>query len=150
MAVRYFTTRVVAELGDPEKPTRQNTYLEALATLPDLRIHYGYFLHKRQNCRQCGATWYTYEEKMTDVNIAVELLGDAQDDAFDTAIIVSGDSDLTGPVQTVRSRYPNKRVVVASPPNRASKQLRQVATASFTIGRDAISGQPATRPNNQT
>ena len=75
---------------------------------------------------------------MTDVNIAVELLGDAQDNAFDTAIIVSGDSDLTGPVRTVRSRYPDKRVVVASPPNRASKQLRQVATASFTIGRDAF------------
>ena len=138
VAVRYFTTRVVAELGDPEKPKRQNTYLEALATLPDLRIHYGYFLPKKQNCHRCGATWQSYEEKMTDVNIAVQLLGNAQDNAFDTAIVVSGDSDLTGPVQTVRSRYPDKRVVVAFPPDRASKQLRQVATASFTIGRDTF------------
>ena len=31
---------------------------------------------------------------MTDVNIAVELLVDAQDNKIDTAIIVSGDSDL--------------------------------------------------------
>ena len=43
-AVRYFTTRVVPEPGDRDKARRQNTYLEALETLPDLRIHFGYFL----------------------------------------------------------------------------------------------------------
>ncbi len=75
---------------------------------------------------------------MTDVNVAVELLGDAQDDVFDTAIIVSADSDLTSPTSAVRLRYPKKRVVVAFPPNRVSKQLRQTATAPFTIGRDAF------------
>ena len=53
---------------------------------------------------------------MTDVNIAVELLGDAQDDAFDTAIIISGDSDLTPPVRATLERYPGKRVIVASLP----------------------------------
>ena len=36
---------------------------------------------------------------MTDVNIAVQLLGDAQDKVFDTAIVISADSDLAGPVQ---------------------------------------------------
>ena len=75
---------------------------------------------------------------MTDVNIAVELLGDAQDDVFDTAIIISGDSDLTGPVTAIRSRYSNKQVIVAFPPDRVSKQLRQVATASFVIGRKKL------------
>ena len=75
---------------------------------------------------------------MTDVNIAVELLGDAQDNVFDTAIIVSADSDLAGPVQGVRKRYPNKRVIVAFPPERASEKLRQVATGYFTIGRNVF------------
>ena len=73
---------------------------------------------------------------MTDVNIAVELLGDAQDDIFDTALVVSGDSDLYGPIETVRRRYPHKRVVVAFPPDRVSKKLR--SGPSFTIGRDAF------------
>ena len=106
MAVRYFTTRVVPEPGDPDKARRQNTYLEALQTLPDLTVHFGYFLPKERTCRRCGATLRTYEEKMTDVNIAVQLLGDAQDDVFDTALVVSGDSDLYGPIETVRRRYP--------------------------------------------
>ena len=137
-AVRYFTAVVYPEPGDPGKPLRQNTYLEALATLPDLHIHYGYHMAKEQRCLSCGATWQTYEEKMTDVNLAVELLGDAQDDAFDTAIVVSGDGDLASPVRAVMERYSSKRVVVAFPPRRHSAGLRSVATASFPIGRDAF------------
>ena len=134
--VRYFTTRVVPEPGDPDKPKRQNTYLEALETLPDLTIHFGYFLPKVKTCHRCGATLRTYEEKMTDVKIAVELMGDAQDDSFDTALVVSGDSNLYGPIETLRRRYPNKRVAVAFPPDRASKKLR--SGSSFTIGREAF------------
>ena len=136
--VRYFTAGVFAEPHDPDKPVRQNTYLEALETLPDLHVHKGYYRAKEQRCSACGAVWQTYEEKTTDVNIAVELLGDAQDDVFDTAIVVSGDGDLAGPVRAVRRRYPHKRVVVAFPPGRHSAGLRNAATAFFTIGRDAL------------
>lgn len=137
-AVRYFTARLYKGV-DPEKQERQKIYLEALTTLSDLHIHYGYYLQKDRTCSQCGATWKTYEEKMTDVNIAVELLGDAHDDVFDTAIIISGDSDLSGPISTVRRRYSQKRVIIAFPPERnKSFRLRNVATASFTIGRDAF------------
>ena len=136
VAVRYFTARVLPEPGDLDKPKRQSTYLEALATLPDLTVHYGYFLPKERTCRQCGAIVRAYEEKMTDVNIAVELLGDAQDNVFDTAIVVSGDSDLYEPIETVRRRYLEKRVVVAFPPDRVSKKLR--SGPSLTIGRDAF------------
>ena len=82
-------------------------YLEALATLPDLHIHYGYHVTRERRCSNCGVLRQTYEEKMTDVNIAVELLGDAQDDAFDTAIVMSGDGDLASPVRAVRERYPD-------------------------------------------
>ena len=134
--LRYFTTRVSPEPHDPEKPVRQKIYLEALMTLPDLSIHEGYYLPKDQRCLRCGATWQTYEEKMTDVNIAVELLGDAQDDIFDTAIIISGDGDLAGPMGAVRERYPAKRTIVAFPPDRHSAALRKAATGFLTIGRD--------------
>ena len=58
---------------------------------------------------------------MADVNIAVELLGDAQGDVFDTAMVISGDSDLSSPIESVRWRYSGKRVIVAFPPDRASK-----------------------------
>ena len=135
VAVHYFTSRVLAEQDGPEKPDRQNTYLEALTTLPNLTIHYGTFQSQEQRCRECGAIWQVYKEKMTDVNIAVEMLADAQDDAFDTAIIVSGDSDLHGPISNIRGRFLHKQVIVAFPPNRVSNKLRQEATASYTLQR---------------
>ena len=138
VAVRYFTARVFPEPGNPDKPNRQNTYLEALGTLPDLQIHYGYYLAKTQRRTRCGATWQTYEEKMTDVNIAVELLGDAQDDIFDTAIVITADGDLAGPVRAIRRRYPAKRIIVAFPPGRHSSGLRGEANATFQIGRGVL------------
>lgn len=75
---------------------------------------------------------------MTDVNIAVELMTDAFQDRFDTALIVSGDSDLTGLVLAVRQLFPAKAIVVAFPPARHSVRLRQAAVASFTIGRKKL------------
>ena len=80
----------------------------------------------------------TYEEKMADVNIAVEMLSDAYDDKFDTAIVISADSDLARPITMIRERFPGKRVVVAFPPRRFSVHLRNIATASFTIGHGVL------------
>lgn len=136
VAARYFMSKIIST--GPDKKKRQDAYLEALATLPKVHVHYGHFLEKERRCHACGATWLTYEEKMTDVNIAVKILGDAGDDRFDTAVIVSGDSDLTGPIEEVRARYPNKRVVIAFPPNRHSTSLKKAADAYFAIGRNAL------------
>lgn len=129
---KYFTARIS---NNPGKQKRQSTFLEAIETLPETRIYYGHYLPKAQTCFQCGATWNAHEEKMTDVNIAVELLVDAYDDKFDTAMIISADSDLVAPVEAIRSRFKTKRVVVACPPERQSKRLESAAHAAFRIGR---------------
>lgn len=128
VAVRYFTARVLPEADDPGKPLRQKTYLDALATLPGLSTHFGYFAP-----RSSGG----FEEKMTDVNVAVELLHDAHTDLFDTAILVSGDSDLTSAVKAVQERY-GKRVIVAFPPGRRSSVLRGAAQGHVAIGRQQV------------
>ena len=70
---------------------------------------------------------------MTDVNIAVEMVCDAEDDVFDAALLVSGDGDLTGPIARVMSRHPEKRVVVAFPPRRRSDSLAGAASAYVHI-----------------
>ena len=43
--LRYFTARVSGKL-DPRAPARQRVYLKALATLPEVEIHFGRFLAK--------------------------------------------------------------------------------------------------------
>jgi uncharacterized LabA/DUF88 family protein len=131
---RYFTARIRGDGAQAEDAQRQVSYLDALSTREDLTIVEGHFLAKPAKCRACGTAWSQHEEKMTDVNIAVALLTDAFDDRFDTALVMSADSDLVPPLRTIRARFPHKRVIVAFPPARASGDLRNVAHAAFTIG----------------
>lgn len=149
--VRYFTSRLRAAEGRSEDVARQSVYLDALTTLANVDIQEGHYLKKRRNCYGCGASWMDYEEKMTDVNIATALLIDAFDDRFDTALIVSGDSDLARPLEVVRRRFPNKRIVVAFPPHRHSDRLRRIGHAAFTIGeqkfRHSLLPEQITLPN---
>ena len=137
-AVKYFTARISSNPSDPDKRRRQATFLDVVETLPLTRVFYGHYLPKRQKCFKCGATWSSHEEKMTDVNIAVELMKDAFDDRFDTALLISGDSDLAAPVETVLTRFPEKRIVVVFPPERQSKKLETLASASFQLGRKKL------------
>jgi len=132
---KYFTSRVGAPA---EKVKRQNTYLEALETLPDLSLFFGRYQMNPFTCRNCSFTQQIPSEKMTDVNIAVELMTDAFQDRFETALLISADSDLVGPVLAVHRLFPEKRVVVAFPPERFSANLRKVASAHLQIGRGVI------------
>lgn len=139
LTTKYFTTRVSSSTSDPRKVKRQGTFLEALETVAtDLSIYYGHFLLQTVECRRCGARWQHHSEKMTDVNIATELMTDAFQDAFDMALLVSGDSDLTPPVAMVHRLFPAKRVVVAFPPSRHSATLAKAASSSLHIGRGTI------------
>ena len=124
----------------PDKEERQNTYIDAVLSRGGLEIEFGYFLSKRGESRQCGNNWPDYEEKKTDVNIAVRLLDDASDDLFDTALLISGDSDLVPAVESVKARYSTKRLIVAFPPRRSSNDLARAAHASLAIGDDKIRG----------
>jgi uncharacterized LabA/DUF88 family protein len=135
VAVKYFTSVVTAP---PDKNRRQATFLEALGTLPDFSIYYGHFLADKVTCWQCGHTYTTHREKMTDVNIATELLSDAFTDRFDAALLISADSDLVGPIQKVRHLFPEKRMIVVFPPARHSNALKNIAHACLHLDRATL------------
>ncbi|OGO71943.1 MAG: hypothetical protein A2Z37_03050 [Chloroflexi bacterium RBG_19FT_COMBO_62_14] len=108
--IKYFTARVSARKDDPEKPTRQQMYLRALRTLPDLEIIYGSFLSHdvmiplaeppRGGPRFAKVT--RTEEKGSDVNIATHLMHDAYQHNFESAVLITNDSDLLEPIRIVR------------------------------------------------
>ncbi len=132
VATKYFTT-IVRQPKDRHK--RQAVYLEALQTLQDFHIYYGHFLADTVQCYNCGHTRATHHEKMTDVNISVELMSDAFQDRLDMALLVSGDGDLAGVIETVQQLFDQKRVVVAFPPKRVSHALKQAASGYVHVGR---------------
>jgi uncharacterized LabA/DUF88 family protein len=134
--VRYFTARVRA---DAEGEQRQSDYLDALqARSPLVTVKDGRFQEKDRRCRDCGNTWTVFEEKETDVNIAVALLSDAVRDEFDTALLISADSDLCPAVKETKSLFPAKRIIAAFPPRRHSADLKRVVDGYVNIGDDKI------------
>lgn len=78
----------------------------------------GLFKQKDRACRACGSHWTDHEEKETDVNIALHLLRDAQQDRYDRALLISGDSDLAPAVRMVRNLFPQKDFRIIAPYNR--------------------------------
>lgn len=138
VCTKYFTSLVSSTPQDPDKNRRQVAFLDALKMLPNFQIFYGHYLQHTQTCRKCNASWIVPDEKMTDVNIAVELMVDAFQDQFDTALVISADSDLTAPIEAVRRLFPAKRVVVFFPPGRSSKRLKKAAHENFQIWRSIL------------
>ena len=132
---KYFTT-IVKQPQDSR--LRQAVFLEALQTLPAFDIFHGQFLEGTVTCRQCGHAYVTHHEKMTDVNISVELMADAFLDQFDIALLISADSDLVGPLQSVRRLFNTKRIIAAFPPMRSSFALQKAANATLHIGHNEL------------
>src|SRR5438128_1238484 len=75
--VRYFTARVKARPSDPDQPKRQEVYLRALRTLPNLTLHFGHYLESRVRMRLASpppggpntVEVIKTEKKGSDVNI---------------------------------------------------------------------------------
>ncbi|MGH4009611.1 MAG: NYN domain-containing protein [Pseudonocardiaceae bacterium] len=98
--VEYFTARV---RNQPESEQRQTTYLDALtAHSPLVKVVQGRFQEKTHECWSCGGRWVSYEEKETAVSIAVQLVEDAVQGVFDTALLISADSDLCPAVRSLK------------------------------------------------
>lgn len=134
--VTYFTARV---RNDPGGEQRQSDYLDALAAhAPLVTVVDGRFQEKVRRCRACGAGWTVREEKETDVNIAVALVADAALDRYDTALLVSADSDLCPAVRAVKQLDQGRRVVAAFPPRRRSAELARAVDGYVVIGDDKV------------
>ena len=128
--VKYFTSKISKPA---EKRKRQEKYLSALGTLVKLSIHFGRYQTFRERCKKCGRVYYDTNEKRIDVNIATHMLVDAFQDTFDTAILISADSDLTLPLKEIARLYPAEYGKVAFPPMRSSFDLQTAVQTTCQI-----------------
>ena len=129
LKVRYYTTIV---RGEPDAALRQEHYLAALAARrPEaVEIIKGRFQAKTFRCRKCGARWNcrcippreyrTYEEKLTDVALATDLVRDAAAGLGDSCILVSTDTDFHPAIEACLALAPARQFYIACPPGRHS------------------------------
>lgn len=130
-SVYYFTAKAYhRDTTHPGTTDRHQVYINALRNV-DVHIEMGNFKRKpnkfscecpnrSQNIKQsCHISQLRHEEKETDVRVACKLLELAALDAFDTCLLLSADSDMVPAIETLLRLYPNKEVVLVTPPSKA-------------------------------
>ena len=132
--IKYFTAKVVSRNNDPDKHIRQQVYWRALQTIPNLEIIKGHYSEHPKWMRLAhplpGKPKYVEviktEEKGSDVNLAVHMLNDGYQKAYELAVIVSNDSDLLSAMQIVQMDL-NLKVGILNPQQHPSKVLKHEA-----------------------
>lgn len=128
--VVYFTATPLS-VG---KSKRQSAFLNANKALNGERFEIvrGKYMEKSIVCKYCGADISQPEEKRTDVNISVRMVGDAAHNVADIYALISADSDLIPPVSYILENFPKAQVKVYFPPSDFSKDIRD---ALLAVGR---------------
>jgi len=78
----------------------------------------GHFVHSMDGCNACGHTWQFAVEKQGDVNLALSIAADAEDDLFDVCYLVTADGDHAATARYLKERFPKKKLVLVTPPGR--------------------------------
>jgi uncharacterized LabA/DUF88 family protein len=133
--IEYFTALVRSRSDRPDQRIRQQTYLRALRTLPNLNIVLGRFLTSevrmpvsgQESLRNRYVRVIKTEEKGSDVYLASHMLRDGFRGNYDVAVLVTNDSDLLEPIRIVREEL-GLVVGILNPHKRASNVLRRQAS----------------------
>jgi hypothetical protein len=143
VGIRYYTAHVSGRI-DPQAPARQQLYLDALSTVPEISLHMGSFLLSEKFAGLCQPPEFRprlslqqpwpdvvkvikVEEKGSDVNLACHLLLDSFQGNFDVAAVLSNDSDLVEPIRIV-TQVMGKPVGLLSPVTNPNPELRRVSS----------------------
>jgi len=160
VGVRYYTAHVSGRI-DPTAPARQQLYLDALRTVPEVSLHMGAFLLSEKFAGLVKPPEFRprialpqpwpdvvkvikVEEKGSDVNLACHLLLDAFQEKFDVAAVLSNDSDLVEPIRIV-TQVLGKPIGLLSPVSNPNPEISRVS--SF-IRRISVSDLAASQFSN--
>lgn len=120
----YYFTALPKDSKD--RLERHKKYCDVLEN-SGIHIIYGNYKNKNIKCRLCHKNFVTYEEKETDVNIALYILKRGIEDGYDKAVLFSGDSDLAPAIERAAELFPLKKFQVLFPINRSrSKRLKSM------------------------
>ena len=137
--IRYFTARVKARPDNPLAPARQDAYLAALESIPNLTVHLGHFLVSETRmplapipARPPKTVLVTKtEEKGSDVNLATYLLADAFRADCEASVVITNDSDLAEPMRMVSQELGLTVGLVNPHPRQASRALINIGKPRF-------------------
>ena len=146
----YHSAREVAHDSGAVSTRWLDVYSLLLSYLPDLgryaQLHEMYYfsahaMHLKVKNPRAMADYRDYVTCLRASTIQVETGGDLsarlltllQEDEFDTAVIVSGETDIAHALRTAKQLYPHKEICFAFPYGQQNRELEDLAGKSFFI-----------------
>jgi len=118
---------------DPNSdPTRQANFHLFLRNQLSFQLHFSTIKEKHRRCASCGNVNEEYEQKGVDVSMTVSMLKLAYANAYDQALLCSGDGDFAPLVGFLRESL-GKRVIVVGWSNGVAPALRDAAYTTVIL-----------------
>lgn len=164
--IKYYTAHISSRDGNNDSRLRQKYYLQAIERyIPEVEIYYGHYLTHEISAKVVNPPpnfikVYKTEEKGSDVNLALHVLNDAWKDAYDCAVVVSNDSDLSEALRLVKNQNSKTMGLIFPNTNSKRKPSRELAShadfikhiRAYTLSEsqlpDQISGTNIYKPSN--
>lgn len=128
------------------KLKRHETYMKALKA-QGVVCRMGHFVSAMDGCNACGHKWTLSIEKQSDVNLALSIAADAEDNLFDVCYLVSADGDQAATARYLKERFPKKQLILVTPPGRyPNKHILKFCDGAVDITRDHL--EAALLPGN--
>lgn len=147
--VKLFAAYSKEFTDNPGQSKRQNTYFQALRTIPQIELITSTYVISEKYLPLCDSPKEAPEkrkvrvpqEKGSDVNFATHLIVDASKNLYDMAAVFTNDSDLTEPLRAVRYDF-GKKIYLFITSNRehrrASKNLMKAANYSKFVPEEIL------------
>jgi len=117
---------------------RHALYQKALEAV-GVETRMGHFITSIDGCNSCGHRWVMSIEKQSDVNLALSIAADAEDNLFDICYLVTGDGDQAATARYLKERFPKKKIVLVAPPRRMpNKHISKYCDGVIQISQDHI------------
>lgn len=130
--IGYYTAPV-DRTNNPNGYVEQQKFFGKIKRIAKL----GIILGRLEKHKKDGKTFYV--EKASDINLALDLVLDAQANIYDIAYLISNDGDFSGVVSAVIDKFNKKLVYVAVGTRKMiSHHLKKVASSTLKIDKKFV------------
>ena len=139
--IKIFTAKLPEKIENQFAAYKQTIYHDALSSYdPKIKFYFGEFMKKTIQVPAAFTgrknqilEFPTYEEKGTDVNLALQMLNDSWLNIIDCAVLVSNDKDFAGALELIKSQNGKKIGLFTPGLNRVSFKLQEHANFNRRI-----------------
>ena len=132
----YYYSALAHHIKDPNTVSRHQMLIDCLKST-GVKVEIARFKPKEIRCKNCHLLFTRHEEKETDVALSVKFIELLWQNSCDTAVLVTGDTDISPAIRFAQKYFPKKRIGILFPYFRHNKELQKlVGGLGFKISKE--------------